>query len=133
MGLYVEVVCVAELYDSLLERYRSLLVRVGTRYAVAAVNLCIDEILFNVDVFLYVLDRLFVVGLCEAICLDERTLKSCVCVGIAAERRCLGYLTAARLILECLLVCAVVNYLVALRLSERGVRRVCRGCRDVAR
>ena len=124
MRLNVVIIRVAKVNDSLLKRESSLLVGVGARYAVSAVNLCINEIFLYVDVLLDVLDSLVVVRLREVVSLDERALNSYERIRRVAESRCLGYLTAARLIFQSFLVCAVVNDLVALRFCKRGIRRV---------
>ena len=118
MCFEVEILGISELNDGVFEGGCTFLVRVGTGYAVSAVDLCVNEICFNVDVLLYVLDRFFVVGLSEVVGLDESAFYRGVGVGICAESGGLCDLTAAGLIFESLFVSAVVNDLVSLRLCK---------------
>ena len=53
----VVILCVTEIYDRVLECYRALLVGIGNRRTVSAVNLCFDIIFIYVDVLLDVIDR----------------------------------------------------------------------------
>ena len=114
----IVILCIAELHDRILQRQRSLFIGIGARYAVSAVNLRFDKFLVNVDVLLDIGDRLFMVFLRQVICLDEGAFQRGKGVRICLDRRGRCDLPAARLILECLFMCAVVNDLIALRFCK---------------
>ena len=115
---------IAKLYDRIFQSDRTLLVGVGNRGTVTAVNLGVDQIFLYINVLFNVLNGLLFVFLSKLISLDQRALKSGVGIWILCKCLGSGYLTAAGLIFEELFLGAAVNDLVALALCKRGVGRI---------
>ena len=120
LAVNIIILGVAECNDAVLECGRALLVGVGIGRTVAAVDLRADEVLLDIDVGLDILDGPFLILLGELVCLDERTLEGNE--GVRRTVQVLGEsdLTAAGLVLQCLLLGAAVYDLVALGFAREA-------------